>query len=67
MAKKNKEHIALQGCIDCKHNQGENERFHYMWYCSCLGYYVVFGLMYCKAEKLDKGKFESKVKNKSPI
>lgn len=47
-------------CINCKYNQGEDEQFHYMWHCSFLSVCCAFGLTYCKAEKLGKGKFEPK-------
>ncbi|NDV68564.1 hypothetical protein [Dysgonomonas sp. 25] len=45
-------------CEYCLHNQGENQRFKYMWHCSHLSFCVVFGLRYCEAKKNGKGDFE---------
>lgn len=60
MAKKEKPETTPPRCINCKYNQGEDEQFHYMWHCSFLSVCCAFGLTYCKAEKLGKGKFEPK-------
>lgn len=55
-------------CDYCKHNEGENKTFGYMWHCAVLGYCVVFGYkrivseksepQYCKAMFQGKGSFE---------
>ena len=60
MAKKDKTEPIPPRCINCKYNLGEDEQFHYMWHCSFLSICCAFGLTYCKAEKLGKGKFEEK-------
>lgn len=44
-------------CEYCQNNLGENIQIGHMWHCSHLSYCVVFGLNYCKAQKLFKGKF----------
>lgn len=59
-ASKQPAQIRKDWCRDCQHNQGEDEQFHYMWHCSFLSVCCAFGLTYCKAEKLGKGKFKPK-------
>lgn len=54
-------------CDYCKHNEGENKQFGFMWKCSQLGYCVPFGygikytketaLRHCKASVKEKGSF----------
>lgn len=54
-------------CEYCKHNEGENMQFRFMWQCKILGYCVSFGYkkrhsekeapQYCKAMVLSKGSF----------
>lgn len=54
-------------CEYCKHNEGKNKQFGFMWHCKPLGYCVPFGYVkkcsekeepkYCKAMVLGKGSF----------
>lgn len=44
-------------CEYCKHNKGENEKFHFMWYCELLEHCVPFGYHRCKAQQKGKGSF----------
>lgn len=54
-------------CEYCKHNEGENLQFGFMWKCGQLGYCVPFGysnrhagsskIQYCKAEFTQRGLF----------
>lgn len=45
-------------CEYCKHNEGEDQKFGFMWHCKPLGYCVPFGWHKCKANALGKGNFE---------
>lgn len=45
-------------CEYCKHNEGENKKFGFMWHCKLLGHCVPFGWHKCKANEKGKGSFE---------
>jgi len=44
-------------CEYCKHNDGENKQFGYMWHCSHLSFCTI-SMGYCIAKKERKGDFE---------
>lgn len=59
--------VVIPKCEYCKHNEGENKKFGFMWKCKVLGYCVSFGykrrhkssedFQYCKAMFEGKGVF----------